>query len=148
MGTSQLPTTNWFLWKAVRTIIPFSATCVNSLSYITQLHSFIFFTSSRPAVGTYQPPTQWIPGILSPGVKRQVHEGDHSPPAIAEVKKTWICTSTHPYVFMPWCLISRAKGQLHILHSFIAGLSNCVAPVTYLQGVRTWGLEVDGPDQG
>jgi hypothetical protein len=35
-----------------------------------------------------------------PGVKRQGREVDHSPPTSAEVKKTWVYTSTPPYVFM------------------------------------------------
>jgi hypothetical protein len=35
-----------------------------------------------------------------PGVKRQGHEADHSPPTSAEVKKMWIYTSTALYVFM------------------------------------------------
>jgi hypothetical protein len=39
-------------------------------------------------------------GALSPGVKRQGREADHSPPASAEVKKIWIYTSTPPYAFM------------------------------------------------
>jgi hypothetical protein len=34
-----------------------------------------------------QPPIQWVPGALSPGVKRPGREVDHSPPASAEVKK-------------------------------------------------------------
>jgi hypothetical protein len=33
-------------------------------------------------------------------------KADHSLPTSAEVKKTWIYTSTPPYVFMAWCLIS------------------------------------------
>jgi hypothetical protein len=33
-------------------------------------------------------------------------EADHSPPTIAEVKKTWIYTSTPPFAFMAQCLIS------------------------------------------
>jgi hypothetical protein len=41
-----------------------------------------------------------VPGALSPGVKLQEREADHSPPASAEVKKMWIYTSTPPYVFM------------------------------------------------
>jgi hypothetical protein len=43
-------------------------------------------TSSRPALGHIQPPIQWVPGALSPGVKRQGREGEHSPPTSAEVK--------------------------------------------------------------
>jgi hypothetical protein len=31
---------------------------------------------------------------------RENREADHSPPASAEVKKTWIHTSTPPYAFM------------------------------------------------
>jgi hypothetical protein len=34
------------------------------------------------------------------GGKAVGHETDHSPPASAEVKKMWICTSTPPYAFM------------------------------------------------
>jgi hypothetical protein len=51
-------------------------------------------------VHIHQPPIHWIPGALSPGVKRPDREVDHSPPASAEVKKTWIYTSSPPYVFM------------------------------------------------
>jgi hypothetical protein len=32
---------------------------------------FLFFMSSRPALGPTQPPIQWVPGALSAGVKRQ-----------------------------------------------------------------------------
>jgi hypothetical protein len=39
-------------------------------------------------------------GDLSPGVKRPSREADHSPQPSAEVKKTWIHTSTPPYAFM------------------------------------------------
>jgi hypothetical protein len=36
--------------------------------------------SSRPALGSTQPPIQWVPGALSPGVNRTGREADHSPP--------------------------------------------------------------------
>jgi hypothetical protein len=55
---------------------------------------------SRPALGSTQPPIQWVPGALSPGTKRPGREADHSSPASAEVKKMWIYTSTPSYVFM------------------------------------------------
>jgi hypothetical protein len=42
-----------------------------------------------------QIPLEWVPGALSPEVKRLGCEADHSPPAIPEVKKTWI------YIFTP-----------------------------------------------
>jgi hypothetical protein len=62
--------------------------------------NFHFSMSSRPVLGLTQPPIPWVPGALSPGVKWPGHEADHSPPASAEVKKTWVYTSTPPYVFM------------------------------------------------
>jgi hypothetical protein len=40
------------------------------------------------------------------GLKWPGREADHSPPASAVVKKIWIYTSTPPYAFMVWCLIS------------------------------------------
>jgi hypothetical protein len=41
---------------------------------------------SRPALGPTQPPVQWVPGALSPGVKaRPGRDSDHSPPSSAEV---------------------------------------------------------------
>jgi hypothetical protein len=61
---------------------------------------FLFSTSSKPALVSTQPFIQCVPGALSPRVKRQVREADHSPPASAEVKKMWIYISTPPYAFM------------------------------------------------
>jgi hypothetical protein len=66
----------------------------------SRVKNFLFSTSSRPALGPTQPPIQWILGALSPGIKRQGHDADHSPPTSAEVKKMWIYTSTPPYIFM------------------------------------------------
>jgi hypothetical protein len=57
--------------------------------------SRIFSTSSRPTLGSTQPPIQWVSGVKRPG-----READHSPPASAEVKKMWIYISTPPYAFM------------------------------------------------
>jgi hypothetical protein len=47
---------------------------------------FLYSTSSRPALGPAQPPTQWVPGALSLGVKQQGRATDHSPPINAEIK--------------------------------------------------------------
>jgi hypothetical protein len=60
-----------------------------------------FFTLLRPALGSTQPLTQWVPGV-----KRTGREADHSPPASAEVKQMWMYTRTPPYAFMAQCLIS------------------------------------------
>jgi hypothetical protein len=56
--------------------------------------NFLFSTSSRPALGSTQPPVQWVPDALSAGVKRPRRE------VSAEVKKMWIYTSSPPYAFM------------------------------------------------
>jgi hypothetical protein len=65
-----------------------------------RVKTFHFSISCRPALGSTQPPIKWVSGALSPGVKWQGREADHSPPTSAEVKKMWIYTSTPPYVFM------------------------------------------------
>jgi hypothetical protein len=54
-------------------------------------------------------------GALSPGVKRQEREADHSIPTLAEDKKTWIYTSTSQCVFMEWRLVTLAKRQRFLL---------------------------------
>jgi len=38
------------------------------------------------------------------GVKRPAREADHSVISSAQDKKAWTYTSTHPYVFVTWCL--------------------------------------------
>jgi hypothetical protein len=66
------------------------------------------FTSPFVQTGSWVHPTAYRMGIGGsfPGVKRQGHETDQSPPTSAEVKKMWIYTFTPPYVFMAYCLIS------------------------------------------
>jgi hypothetical protein len=65
-----------------------------------RIENFHFSTSFRLVLGSTQPPIQWVPGAISPGVKRQGREADHSLPASAEVKKIWTYTSTLPHAFM------------------------------------------------
>jgi hypothetical protein len=48
---------------------------------------FLFTTASRRALGPTQPLIQWVPGVLSLGVKRPGREADHSPPSSVEVKE-------------------------------------------------------------
>jgi hypothetical protein len=66
--------------------------------------------SSRLALGHTQPPMEWVLRALSPGAKR---------PTSAEVKKMWVYTSTSTYIYMAWCLISQAQGQLCLLKHMI-----------------------------
>jgi hypothetical protein len=64
------------------------------------VESSIFCSPRRPepVLGPTQPPIQWIPGVLSPGVKWPGREADHSPPTSAEVKKTYSPIRLHDVV--------------------------------------------------
>jgi hypothetical protein len=70
----------------------------------SRVKNSFFSTASRPTLGPTQPPIQWVPGALSPGVKRQGHEAGHPAPTSAKVKKMWICTSTPLDSLMAQCL--------------------------------------------
>jgi hypothetical protein len=45
-----------------------------------RVKNFFFSKSSRPTLGSTQPPIQWLPGALSPEVKLPARGADHSPP--------------------------------------------------------------------
>jgi hypothetical protein len=47
---------------------------------------FLYSTTSRPALGPTHPPIQWVLAVVSPGVKRQRLEDDHSSSSSAEIK--------------------------------------------------------------
>jgi hypothetical protein len=51
-----------------------------------RVKNFLFSTLSRLAIGSIQPPIQWVLGAFSLGIKRTGLEADHSPPTSAEVK--------------------------------------------------------------
>jgi hypothetical protein len=57
---------------------------------------FLLSMFTRPVLGPTQPPIQWVPGNLTPGLKRPGSEAHHSPPTNAEVRNKWISTSTPP----------------------------------------------------
>jgi len=59
------------------------------------------------ALGTTQPPIQWVPGDLSLGVKRPGRESDHLPSSSAEFKECVELTSHLQYVFLAWCLVKH-----------------------------------------
>jgi hypothetical protein len=52
----------------------------------------LFTTASKPALGSTQPPIQWVPGALSLAVQRPGREADHSHSS-AEVRNAWSCIS-------------------------------------------------------
>jgi hypothetical protein len=64
---------------------------------------------SRTFTSPYHPDQLWGPpnlqtngygGAISPGVKQQNREADHSPPTSVKVKETWIDLYIHsPYAF-------------------------------------------------
>jgi hypothetical protein len=81
---------------------------------------FLFTTASRKAPGPTQPPIQWAPGALSPGVKRPGRDTDHSPPFNAEVKNASSYTSTPQYAFMAWCSV-KGQGQLYLYFYLLIG---------------------------
>jgi hypothetical protein len=47
---------------------------------------FSLSTASRPALEPNRSPILWVPRTISPGVKRQGREADHSPLSGVEVK--------------------------------------------------------------
>jgi hypothetical protein len=72
---------------------------------------FLLFTASRPVLGPTQPPIQWVPAVLSLGLKQPRRDADHSPPSSA-VKNAWSYTYTPQYAFMAWCSV-EAQEQLY-----------------------------------
>jgi hypothetical protein len=72
---------------------------------------FLSTTASRPALGPTQPPIQWVPGVLSLGVKQPARQADNLPLSSAEIKDAWSYASTPQYTFMAWCSV---KAQAHI----------------------------------
>jgi hypothetical protein len=52
-----------------------------------RVKNLLFSTSSRPALGSTQPPIKWVPAALSREVKRPRREAEYSPSTSAEVEK-------------------------------------------------------------
>jgi hypothetical protein len=59
---------------------------------------FLLSSACRPALGPTQSPIQRVSWALFTAVNRRGRE--HSLPTSAEVKNTWIYTSTPPYAIM------------------------------------------------
>jgi hypothetical protein len=54
----------------------------------------VFVTTFRLALDPTQPPIQWVPGTLSPKVRRPECEAGHSPPSSVEVR---MCGAIPPF---------------------------------------------------
>jgi len=95
-------------WVPFTQMIGYGLGDQGSIRFWAEEGNFLFATTSRPVLGSTQPPNQWVPGggDLSPGVKRPEREANHSPSSSAEVKNTWRYTSTPPYVML-WCLVKH-----------------------------------------
>jgi hypothetical protein len=78
---------------------------------------FPFTTASRLALGPTQPPIQWVPGVLSLGVKQQEHEADHSTPSSAKVKKVSSYTSTPP-ILLHGVVLNEKKHRDNFTFTF------------------------------
>jgi hypothetical protein len=70
-------------------------------------------TMSRMALGPTQPPIQWVPGVLSLGVKQLGCEADHSPPSSAKVRMCGAIPPLPQYAFVAWCSV-KAQGLLYL----------------------------------
>jgi hypothetical protein len=66
------------------------------------LRIFLFYTVSRPALGSTQPPIKLVQGALSLGIKRPGHKSDHSPQRMREA-----IPPLTQYVLMALCLVKH-----------------------------------------
>jgi hypothetical protein len=67
---------------------------------------FLYPTVARPAVGSTQPPIQWVLRDLFPGVKWLGCETVHSPPSSAKDRNGGAILPFPPRIFMALCLIN------------------------------------------
>jgi hypothetical protein len=80
---------------------------------------FLFTTASRTALGPTQPPIQWVPEVLSLGVKRAGSEADNLPPSGAEVKECveLYLNSPNTSSWRGAQFKIKAQGQLYLLEN-------------------------------
>jgi hypothetical protein len=83
------------------------------------------------ALGPTQPPTQWVPGVLSLGVKRRGREADHSPPSNAEVRER-VELYFHSTNTPPWRGAQlKHRDNLTYVFALLLFLRSCLLSFTY-----------------
>jgi hypothetical protein len=83
---------------------------------------FLLTTASRPALGSTQPPIQWVPRVPNPKMRRPGCEANHSLTSSADFMNPWGDTSTHPYVLMAWNLV---EALIFLTVTTFGGLNSC-----------------------
>jgi len=87
---------------------------------------------SRLALGSIQPPIQWVPGSLSLGVKWPGLEADNSPPYSAKVKNGGAIPRLPQYALMVWCSV-KAQEQI-CLYIYIIYFSLLISHLDLFKG--------------
>jgi hypothetical protein len=97
----------------------------------------LFSTASRQTLGPTQPPIQWGPGALSPGVKLQGRESDHSPPSSAEDKNGGaVRPLPHTFSWHNADLIKHRDKSTFMGQDFQPSCPSIYAEVSYLKNFR------------
>jgi hypothetical protein len=65
------------------------------------------FAASRPSLGPYQRPIQWLLGAIRSKVRAAKASTYNSPTSSADVNYAWSYTTTPSYFFMVWCIIKH-----------------------------------------
>jgi hypothetical protein len=84
---------------------------------------FLFATASEPVLGRIQPPFHWVPGAVTPELKRPGREADHSPTPNAEVKNAWSYTATPP-IRLHGVVFNRARDSVFIALCLVTYMDN------------------------
>jgi hypothetical protein len=112
-----------FQWTPLRTVTAQSAYWLgyrlenrgSRVQFPVGAVDFLFTATSRTALRPTQPPFQWVPGVLTLGVKRLGNESDHSPPSSAKIKE-WMELYLHSPIRLHGRVLSlkNAQRQLYL----------------------------------
>jgi len=69
---------------------------------------------SRPALGSTQPPVQWVPRLLS-GVKQPRRGADHRPPSSAKAEER-----VELYLYFPSAYLHQTSAERHYVQIYNA----------------------------